>query len=58
MELFPCYSIPLMKWLVNEKGIRYKLVALNANTKKTMYIFIDDDNLKDALNEWKETKPI
>jgi hypothetical protein len=56
VELFPCYSEPLKEFL-KSKNIRYKLSALNKNTLKTMYIYIDNDDLKEALIEWRETKP-
>lgn len=57
VELFPCYSIPLMKWL-SKKGIKYKIIGLHPKTKKMFYVFIDSQNLKSALQEWKKTKPI
>jgi hypothetical protein len=56
VKLFPCYSIPLVKWL-NNKGLRYKLIGLHPKTKKQFYIFIDDEKLDNLLREWKETKP-
>ena len=56
VDLFPCYSIPLMKWLIN-KGLQYKLIGLHPQTKKQFYVFVDDEYLKIALQEWQETKP-
>lgn len=57
MDLFPCYSKKLMKWLTQEKGIRYKLVGLHPEYKTQFYVFIDDENLTKALEEWKASKP-
>lgn len=57
IDLFPCYSIPLMKWLTNTKQIKYKLIGLHPQSKMQFYVFIDDEILKQALNEWKENKP-
>jgi len=57
IKLFPCYSIPLMKFLTVEKEIRYKLEGLNPKSKTHFYVFIDDEQLNNALIEWRETKP-
>ena len=56
IDLFPCYSIPLMRWLTNTKKIKYKLIGLNPKSNKKFYVFIDNEKLNDALKEWKETK--
>jgi len=55
-DLFPCYSIPLMRWLTNKKGIKYKLIGMNPKSNKKFYVFIDNRKLNNALKEWKETK--
>jgi len=57
IKLFPCYSIPLMKFLTEKKKIKYKLEGLNPKSKMHFYVFIDDEDLMSALIEWKETKP-
>lgn len=57
MDLFPCYSKNLMNWLVNTKGIKYKLMGLHPQTKMQFYVFIEDEDFKKAIIEWKETKP-
>ena len=57
IELFPCYSLPLCDFLMS-KGLRYKISALNANSGKKMWIFIDNEKLNSLLMEWKKTKPI
>lgn len=56
IELFSCYSVPLMQF-IKSKGIRYKIVALNPNTMKQFWIYIEDEELSNLLKEWKETKP-
>ncbi|HBY19722.1 MAG TPA: hypothetical protein DEG71_01720 [Clostridiales bacterium] len=57
VQLFPCYSLPLRDYLMSN-GLRYKLSALNENSRKKMWIFIDNDKLNSLLMEWKKTKPI
>jgi hypothetical protein len=46
-----------MKYLTEEKMIKYKLVALHPKSKKTMWIFVESKNLKSALSTWKLTNP-
>jgi len=50
--LYTCYSVPLMKFLTVNKGIRYELVACNPNTMKKFWIFVRDEKLNKALDEW------
>lgn len=57
IQLFPCYSIPLRDFLIS-KGLRYKLSALNPNSHKMFWIFVDNEKLNNYLKVWKETKPI
>ncbi|MBK5239849.1 hypothetical protein [Clostridium sp.] len=57
INLFPCYSIPLMRFLTEKKKIKYKLEGLNPKSKMHFYVFIDDKELNSALQIWKETKP-
>lgn len=52
-SLYACYSVPLMKFLTEQKGIRYELVALNPNSNKKFWIFLRNDTLHNALDEWK-----
>jgi hypothetical protein len=54
VKLFPCYSISLMKFLTEERKIRYKLIGLNQSTKKPFYVFVDNKKLNNCINEWKE----
>lgn len=55
-KLFVCYSTPLMKFLTNN-GIRYEVVGLNPDSKKTFWIFIRDDNLNYKLDDWNKNNP-
>lgn len=55
-DLFPCYSVPLMKFLTEQKRIKYKLVGLHPQSKMQFYVFIEDEFLNEALKEWKDTK--
>ena len=51
-KLFPCYSVPLMKFLTEKKKFRYKLIGLHPQTKCTFWVFIRDEELNNALTEW------
>lgn len=54
VNLFPCYSIALMKFLTEQKKIRYKITGINQNTMKTFYVFIDNEKLNNCINQYKE----
>ena len=56
MDLFPCYSVPLVKFLESQ-GIRYKLVGLHPETKRKFWVFIRTIKLNECLNRWNETNP-
>lgn len=51
VELYCCYSLPLRNFLY-EHGLRYKLAALNPNSKKLFWIYVKDKNLDILLNKW------
>lgn len=55
IELFPCYSVPLMQFLTKEKKIRYKLIGLHPESKNKFWVFIKDKELNIYLKEWNET---
>jgi len=57
VQLFPCYSLNLRDFLIN-KGLRYKISALNPNNHKMFWLFVDNEKLNNLLIEWKKTKPI
>lgn len=56
IKTFRCFSTKLKNFLVN-RGIRYITVALDCNTKKPFWLFIDDDRLSESLKIWESTKP-
>lgn len=51
VELYCCYSLPLRNFLY-ENGLRYKLAALNPNSKKLFWVYIKNEKLNALLNEW------
>lgn len=53
-KLYPCYSSRLMKFLRDEKKIRYELSAKHPNTDCLMWIYIRTNELDKALQEWSE----
>ena len=54
-ELYCCYSLPLRNFLYNS-GLRYKLAALNPNSKKLFWVYVKDEKLNILLNEWASRK--
>nr|DAG25508.1 MAG TPA: hypothetical protein [Caudoviricetes sp.] len=50
--LYCCFSVPQQKFLTS-KNIHYEVVALNPNTKCTMWIYMRNEKLDKALNEWR-----
>lgn len=55
-RIFVCYSVPLMKFLTGS-GIRYDVVGLNPDNKRTFWGFVKDDKLSKLLNQWKSNNP-
>lgn len=55
VELYCCYSLPLRNFLY-KNGLRYKLAALNPNSKKLFWVYIKDEKLDKFLNEWATNK--
>ena len=55
VELYCCYSLPLRKYLY-ENGLRYKLAALNPNSKNLFWVYVKTDELDRLLTEWSEKK--
>lgn len=56
IEVFSCYSVPLMQFLTKEKNLRYLVVGLNQYNKKKFWTFIKDRELNEALAEWAKGK--
>ena len=55
VELYCCYSLQLRDFL-KSNGLRYKLAALNPNSKKLFWVYIKDEKLNILLNEWSAEK--
>lgn len=55
VELYCCYSLNLREFL-NNNGMRYKLAALNPNSKSLFWVYVKDDKLDKLLNEWSANK--
>ena len=55
IEFYCCYSLNLRNFLYNN-GIKYKLAALNPNSKKLFWVYIKDETLDQLLKEWSRIK--
>lgn len=55
-RIFVCYSVPLMKFLTSN-DIRYDVVGLNPDSKRTFWGFVKDSKLDEKLSEWKNNNP-
>lgn len=50
VELYCCYSLNLRNYLY-ENGMRYKLAALNPNSKSLFWVYIKGEKLDKLLNK-------
>ena len=55
IDLYCCYSLNLREFLYNN-GLRYKLAALNPNSKSLFWVYIKDEKLDKLLSEWSANK--
>lgn len=55
VELYCCYSLNLREFLY-KNGLRYKLAALNPNSKSLFWVYVKDEKLDKLLNEWSMNK--
>ena len=55
VELYCCYSLNLREFLY-KNGMRYKLAALNPNSKSLFWVYVKDERLDKLLNEWSANK--
>ena len=55
VELYCCYSLNLREFLYNN-GLRYKLAALNPNSKSLFWVYVKNEKLDKLLNEWSANK--
>ena len=51
VELYCCYSINQRAFL-KKNGLRYKLAALNPNSKNLFWVYVKNEKLNKLLNEW------
>ena len=51
VELYCCYSINQRDFL-KKNGLRYKLAALNPNSKNLFWVYVKNEQLNKLLNEW------
>jgi hypothetical protein len=57
VELYCCYSLNLREFLY-KNGMRYKLAALNPNSKSLFWVYVKNEKLDKLLNEWSMNKQI
>ena len=55
VNLYCCYSLNLRNYLY-DNGMRYKLAALNPNSKSLFWVYVKDEELDRLLNEWSANK--
>lgn len=55
VNLYCCYSLNLREFLY-KNGMRYKLAALNPNSKSLFWVYVKDEKLDKLLNEWSANK--
>lgn len=55
VDLYCCYSLPLRNFLY-KNGLRYKLSALNPNSKKLFWVYEKDKKLDKLLKKWATNK--
>lgn len=54
-NLYPCYSTKLMKFL-SSKGIRYELCGRHPSKEMTMWVYIRNEELNKALEDYESSK--
>lgn len=57
VELYCCYSLNLREFLY-ENGVRYKLAALNPNSKSLFWVYVKNEKLDKLLTDWSANKQI
>ena len=55
VELYCCYSLNLREFLYNN-GVRYKIAALNPNSKSLFWVYVKNEKLDRLLSEWSANK--
>ena len=57
VELYCCYSLNLREFLY-KNGLRYKLAALNPNSKSLFWVYVKNEKLDKLLSEWSANKQL
>lgn len=57
INLYCCYSLNLRNYLY-KNGMRYKLAALNPNSKSLFWVYVKDEKLDKLLSEWSSNKKV
>jgi hypothetical protein len=57
VELYCCYSLNLRKFL-EKNDVRYKIAALNPNSKSLFWVYIKDEKLDKLLSDWSDNKKV
>ena len=55
VELYCCYSLNLREFL-QQNGLRYKIAALNPNSKSLFWVYVKNEKLDKLLDEWSANK--
>ena len=55
VKLYCCYSLTLRNFLY-KNGLRYKLAALNPNSKKLFWVYVKNEKLDELLDRWSVDK--
>lgn len=55
VELYCCYSLNLREFLY-KNGLRYKIAALNPNSKSLFWVYVKNEKLDKLLDEWSANK--
>ena len=55
VDLYCCYSLNLREFLY-KNGLRYKLAALNPNSKSLFWVYVKDEKLDKLLSNWSANK--
>lgn len=53
---YQCFSVPQKDFLLN-KGLEYIVIGLDPKTHKTFWLFLRDEDLSNALDEWTMNSP-
>lgn len=55
VELYCCYSLNLRNFL-QQSGLKYKLAALNPNSKNLFWVYVKNEKLNHLLDLWSTSR--